>query len=213
MTEACSPHCLVESCWFGSVIRCGSDHFEHIWPVKKPLMCWTPVETCWNYWCVGELPLKLSLSAAWGAQDMKATSSDIQVASFRGNSLPTGFWTDFAMSNWAIGKGWEKGWVWVLDISWLLNIIHCYWVLVAAKLSYPSDIWPWKRALGACARNFLRYFGAKAIWLKLIPNFVLDFQPKEQIMWAEEQYLGPSLWSFIDMEMDERGQCIYIYRS
>jgi hypothetical protein len=42
---------------------------------------------------------------------MKATSSDIQVASFRGNSLPTGFWTDFAMSNWAIGKGWEKGWV------------------------------------------------------------------------------------------------------
>ena len=98
----------------------------------------------------------------------------------------------------------------VLDISWLLNIIHCYWVLVAAKLSYPSDIWPWKRALGACARNFLRYFGAKAIWLKLIPNFVLDFQPKEQIMWAEEQYLGPSLWSFIDMEMDERGQCIYI---
>ena len=104
----------------------------------------------------------------------------------------------------------------VLDISWLLNIIHCYWVLVAAKLSYPSDIWPWKRALGACARNFLRYFGAKAIWLKLIPNFVLDFQPKEQIMWAEEQYLGPSLWSFIDMEMDERGQCIYIiyiYRS
>ena len=213
MTEACSPHCLVESCWFGSVIRCGSDHFEHIWPVKKPLMCWTPVETCWNYWCVGELPLKLSKCC------VRRTGHEGDIQWHPGSFLQRKLLANGLLDRFRhveLGDrermGERMGFMGkVLDISWLLNIIHCYWVLVAAKLSYPSDIWPWKRALGACARNFLRYFGAKAIWLKLIPNFVLDFQPKEQIMWAEEQYLGPSLWSFIDMEMDERGQCIYIY--
>ena len=164
-------HCLVESCWFGSVIRCGSDHFEHNYlTCEETIDVLKPVETCWNYWCVGELPLKKIqvLCEAHRTGDIQWHPGSFLQRKRLANGLLDRFRHVELGDRERMGERMDFMGK-VLDISWLLNIIH--WLLNSgcSKVVLSIRYLTLKACLGGLCQKLLALFWGQGYLTKIDP--------------------------------------------